>query len=100
MDISEDTADEVKAEFTYSVRWHATEVSYDRRMDKYRRYQFLPQHLEVTSSAMCNVQISYAGLALYALNLLLHASTMMQTSPCAILVHLLILLVPPVIVQT
>ena len=39
----------VSATFTYSVHWMPTDVTYDKRMDKYRRYQFLPQHLEACS---------------------------------------------------
>lgn len=37
----------VEATFTYSVQWRETDIPYEKRMDKYRRYQFLPQHLEV-----------------------------------------------------
>lgn len=50
VDLSDDmVSDEsgVTAEFTYSVRWRETDVQYEKRMDKYRRYSFLPQHLEV-----------------------------------------------------
>ena len=36
-----------EATFTYSVQWRETDTPYEKRMDKYRRYQFLPQHLEV-----------------------------------------------------
>ena len=42
----EDSA--VAAEFTYSVTWRETDTPYEKRMDKYRRYSFLPQHLEVS----------------------------------------------------
>lgn len=37
-------------DFTYSVKWRETPVTYDRRMEKYSRYSFLPQHLEVHST--------------------------------------------------
>ena len=37
----------VEATFTYSVQWREIDIPYEKRMDKYRRYQFLPQHLEV-----------------------------------------------------
>lgn len=50
MDLSEDVVrddEPVTAEFTYSVKWRETETPYEKRMDKYRRYSFLPQHLEV-----------------------------------------------------
>ncbi len=29
-----------------SVTWKETTVPFEKRMDKYRKYQFLPQHLE------------------------------------------------------
>ena len=50
LDLSEDKVKEdaaVEATFTYSVQWRETDTPYEKRMDKYRRYQFLPQHLEV-----------------------------------------------------
>ena len=53
VDISEDVVGSspdatVSAEFTYSAKWRETDITFDKRMDKYRRNQFLPQHLEVT----------------------------------------------------
>lgn len=36
-----------EAEFTYSVSWKATDTSFENRMDKYRRFQFLKQHLDI-----------------------------------------------------
>ena len=52
VDISEDVVGSspdatVTAEFTYSAKWKESEITFDKRMDKYRRNQFLPQHLEV-----------------------------------------------------
>lgn len=52
VDISEDIVGsdsnaQVTADFTYSAKWRETEITYDKRTDKYRRDQFLPQHLEV-----------------------------------------------------
>ena len=29
------------------VLWHESDVTFDKRMDKYRKYQFLPEHLDV-----------------------------------------------------
>ena len=50
VEISEsEAAAGVSATFTYSVHWMPTDITYDKRMDKYRRYQFLPQHLEACS---------------------------------------------------
>lgn len=46
VDVSEGV-DEVTAEFTYSVTWKATPITFSKRMDKYRKYQFLKQHLEI-----------------------------------------------------
>ena len=33
--------------FSYSVKWKETSIPYERRMEKYSRYSFLPQHLEI-----------------------------------------------------
>ena len=43
----------MEATFTYSVQWRETDIPYEKRMDKYRRYQFLPQHLEVGHMEAC-----------------------------------------------
>ena len=45
VDISEDK--ELEVEFTFSVKWKSTDKVFERRMDKYSRYSFLPQHLEI-----------------------------------------------------
>ncbi|GJP83701.1 hypothetical protein CLOP_g13826 [Closterium sp. NIES-67] len=45
VDITEDK--EMEVEFTYSAKWKETTKSFDKRMDKYSRYSFLPQHLEI-----------------------------------------------------
>lgn len=34
-------------EFSYSVKWKHTGIKFAKRMDRYSRYSFLPQHLEV-----------------------------------------------------
>jgi hypothetical protein len=44
-DISEDRPAEVA--FSYSVRWQPTAVPPEKRMEKYSRHSFLPQHLEI-----------------------------------------------------
>ncbi len=56
---------QIPAEFTYSVTWRETTVPFEKRMDKYRRYQFLPQHLEVTTLCilLCSSTAQGAGLA-------------------------------------
>lgn len=46
VDVSEGISS-VSAEFTYSVAWKDTTIPYEKRMDKYRKYQFLKQHLEI-----------------------------------------------------
>ena len=43
---------QIPAEFTYSVTWRETTVPFEKRMDKYRRYQFLPQHLEARAQIL------------------------------------------------
>ena len=37
----------VDVKFSYSAKWKATTVPFERRMEKYSRYSFLPQHLEI-----------------------------------------------------
>jgi hypothetical protein len=44
VDITE--GESVIVDFTYAVKWRETAVPFERRMDKYSRYSFLPQHLE------------------------------------------------------
>mmetsp|Transcript_32648 Transcript_32648/g.39520 ORF Transcript_32648/g.39520 Transcript_32648/m.39520 type:complete len:615 (+) Transcript_32648:134-1978(+) len=45
VDITE--GDSIPVEFSYSVKWKETSIPFDRRMEKYSRYSFLPQHLEI-----------------------------------------------------
>ncbi|EFJ24924.1 hypothetical protein SELMODRAFT_173941 [Selaginella moellendorffii] len=45
IDITND--DPVPVDFTYSVTWAETTVPFERRMEKYQKYSFLPQHLEI-----------------------------------------------------
>ena len=47
------SADKAEVEFTYSVSWKETDIAYERRMDKYAKYSFLPQHLEVGRLGGC-----------------------------------------------
>ena len=44
----------LRADFTYSISWTPTDVPLARRMDRYRRDTFLPQHLEVHWFAIAN----------------------------------------------
>lgn len=39
--------DKIIVDYTYSVNWREGATPYERRMEKYSRYSFLPQHLEV-----------------------------------------------------
>ena len=48
VDIS-DSSKGKSVEFSYSVKWKKTAITYDHRMDRYSRYSFLPQHLEVSA---------------------------------------------------
>jgi len=41
--------DKIIVDYTYSVNWREGPTPYERRMEKYSRYSFLPQHLEVGS---------------------------------------------------
>ncbi len=59
VDITE--GESVIVDFTYAVKWRETAVPFERRMDKYSRYSFLPQHLEarpfsvlLVASAACD----------------------------------------------
>lgn len=45
VDITEDKEQTVK--FTYSAKWKETNKVFEQRMQKYSRYSFLPQHLEI-----------------------------------------------------
>ncbi|KAK9810322.1 hypothetical protein WJX72_008660 [[Myrmecia] bisecta] len=45
VDITE--GDNIIVDYTYSVKWRETTTPYERRMEKYSRYSFLPQHLEI-----------------------------------------------------
>ena len=51
LDISPDELvnkeDTLNVEFSYSVHWKQTHIPFERRMEKYSRYSFLPQHLEI-----------------------------------------------------
>ena len=45
VDLTEDT--EADADFTYTVKWKATEIPFEKRMDKYSQSSSLPHHLEI-----------------------------------------------------
>lgn len=45
VDITEDKEQMVK--FTYSAKWKEIDKPFEQRMEKYSRYSFLPQHLEI-----------------------------------------------------
>ena len=45
----------VIVDWTYSVKWRETSIPFEKRMDKYSRYSFLPQHLEVTAGSHSTV---------------------------------------------
>ena len=38
---------EVEVDFKYSVKWKETDKPFEKRMEKYSKYSFLPQHLEI-----------------------------------------------------
>ena len=64
VDITE--GDSVIVDFTYAVKWRETTVPFERRMDKYSRYSFLPQHLEARTPQACHL----AGLRRIGLQVL------------------------------
>lgn len=45
VDLTEDK--DIQVEFQYSVKWKETKKPFEKRMDKYAQYSFLPQHLEI-----------------------------------------------------
>lgn len=45
VDITE--GDSVQVQFSFSTKWKPTTIPFERRMEKYSRYSFLPQHLEI-----------------------------------------------------
>ena len=62
----------VIVDWTYSVKWRETSIPFEKRMDKYARYSFLPQHLEVGRM--------YFGLVLVPARVLAHICDMSQSS--------------------
>ena len=68
LDLSEDVVKEdkpVEVTFTYSVQWRQADTPYEKRMDKYRRYQFLPQHLEASRQLPTHWQAHAADMAIW-----------------------------------
>ena len=61
----------IRAEFTYTVVWSPTDTPYARRMEKYRRVQFLPQHLEVHWFSIVNSIITVLLLTGFLATILL-----------------------------
>jgi hypothetical protein len=45
VDITSDNVPSIQ--FSFSVKWKDTAIPYDHRMDRYAKYSFLPQHLEI-----------------------------------------------------
>lgn len=41
------SGDTANVQFSYSVKWKETTIPFDHRMDRYTKYSFLPQHLEI-----------------------------------------------------
>ena len=53
VDITE--GENIIVDYTYSVKWKSTPTVFEKRMDKYSKYSFLPQHLEVSCQQTCSV---------------------------------------------
>jgi hypothetical protein len=69
----------VKVQFSYSVKWRPTKITYDNRMDRYAYYSFLPQHLEVSSSTSPYAQpFCLACLQSQALAMAAHGAQLMH----------------------
>lgn len=41
----------LQVQFSYSVKWRTTDITFAGRMARYSRYSFLPQHLEVSKGS-------------------------------------------------
>ncbi|GFR44323.1 hypothetical protein Agub_g5536 [Astrephomene gubernaculifera] len=48
------SAESLNIQFSYSVKWKQSSVTFDHRLDRYARYSFLPQHLEIHWFAIIN----------------------------------------------
>ena len=71
-DVTPNTEDgTIRADFTYTVVWSPTDTPYARRMEKYRRVQFLPQHLEVHWFSIVNSIITVLLLTGFLATILL-----------------------------
>ncbi|CAI5950181.1 unnamed protein product [Closterium sp. NIES-65] len=70
MDSSEDT--EMEVEFTFSVSWTRTDKAFETRMDKYARYAFLPQHVEVHWFSILNSCFTVLLLGVFIATRLTH----------------------------
>ena len=73
VDITEPEADGglTKAEFSFSVKWRPTKIEFEDRMLKYKRYQFLPQHLEIHWFSIINSLITVLLLVAFLATILL-----------------------------
>ena len=75
-------------DFTYSAKWEETQIPFDRRMQKYSKYSFLPQHLEVRAHTACATLCFSAHLLFWRLGWLLwagaagFASHVVRSAPC------------------
>jgi len=65
LDIS-DGAHNTTAKFTYSVQWHSTDITYEKRLQRYERFPMNQIHLEVRSGVglvcLCIPQHTHAQL--------------------------------------
>ncbi|KAG2488875.1 hypothetical protein HYH03_012670 [Edaphochlamys debaryana] len=59
------TADQMDVQFSFTVRWRETSVPFSRRMDRYTRYSFLPQHLEIHWFGLMQAGVIVVMLASY-----------------------------------
>lgn len=65
------TGDSLAVQFSFSVKWKETAITYDRRMDRYSRYSFLPQHLEIHWFSIINSCVTVLLLTCFLATILL-----------------------------
>ena len=74
--------DSMIVDFTYSVKWKETTIPFERRMEKYSRYSFLPQHLEVGQPCVLPAHAPLPGFVGLLLSLHFHFHRIMDFSTC------------------
>lgn len=71
LDITADPPGTQPVAFTYSVAWAESAVPWERRMDKYAKYSFLPQHLEIHWFSIVNSCVTVLLLTAFLATILM-----------------------------